>query len=87
MLTGGTVVLQYLQELKRRHTWDIHKVMVAADTTEAHERCTKRLAQTVKKNAKFLSSRAATVRYIAENAFQSAKTKAVKSNSPRLRRF
>ena len=51
-------------------TWDINKV--AVDSIEVREKCTKQLAQSVRKNAKSLSSRAATVRYIARNAFQSA---------------
>jgi len=51
---------------------------VVVDLTEVRERCTRRLAQTVRKNAKSLLSQAVTVRYIAGNAFQSAKAKAVK---------
>ena len=51
---------------------------VVVDSTEVREKCTRRLAQTVRKNAKSLSSREATVRYTAKNAFQSAKTKVVK---------
>lgn len=52
---------------------------VAVDSTEVRERCTRRLAQTVRKNAKSLSNQAATVRYTARSAFQSAKAEAVKS--------
>jgi len=62
---------------KKEVTWDINKV--EADSTEAREKCTRRLAQNAKKNAKFLSSQAVTVRYTARTAFQSAKAKAVKS--------
>jgi len=54
------------------------------DLTEARERCIRRYAQTAKKNAKSLSSRAETVRYIVRNALQNAKAKAVKSNQPGL---
>jgi len=45
------------------------------------ERCTRRLARNARKNAKSLSSRAATVQYIAKSVFRSAKAKAVKSNN------
>ena len=62
---------------KKEVTWDTDKV--AVDSAEGHGRCTRRLAQTVRKNAKSLSNPAATVRYTARNAFQSAKAKAVKS--------
>ncbi len=51
----------------------------AADLAEGLGRCTRRLAQSVKKNAKSLSNLAETVLYIARSAFQSARTKAVKS--------
>ncbi len=51
------------------------------DSTEVRERCTRRLAQTVRKNAKSLSSPAETVRYIARNVFQSARTKDVKKRA------
>ncbi len=61
---------------KKEVTWNINKV--AVDSTEVRERCTRRLAQTARKNAKFLSNRAATVQYIARNAFQSAEVKVVK---------
>ena len=56
--------------------WDINKV--AMYSIEAREKCTKQLAPSVRKNAKSLSSRAVTVRYIARNAFQSVKAKTVK---------
>ncbi len=59
----------------------------AADSTGVRERCIRRLAQTVRKNAKSLSNRAATVRYTARSAFQSAKAKAVKGKKPRLQVF
>ena len=58
-------------------TWHINKV-VAVDTAELHERCTRRFAQNVRKNAKFLLNLEKTVRYTAESATQSARTKVVK---------
>jgi hypothetical protein len=64
-------------KLTRRYTWVTNKV--AADMTEARGRCIRRLAQTARKNAKFLLSPAEIVRYIAVSAFQSAETKAVRA--------
>lgn len=61
--------------------------MVVEDMTEVQEKCTKQLAQSVKKNAKSLSSQAATVRYIAGNVFQNAKAKAVKNKQPEFQSF
>jgi hypothetical protein len=58
-------------------TWDTHKV-VAVDSAEGHERCTRRFAQNARKNAKSLSNPEMTARYTARNAFQSARTKAAK---------
>ena len=66
-----------LTEAKEEVTWDMNKA--AADLAESLGRCTRRLAQTVRKNAKSLSNLAETVLYIARSAFQSARTKAVKS--------
>ena len=57
------------------------------DSTEGRGKCTKRLAQIVRKNAKYLSSQEATDRYTAESVFQSAKAKAVKSKYLRLQDF
>lgn len=45
--------------------------------SEDRERCTKRLAQSVRKNVKFHSNPAKTVQYTARIASQSAKKKAV----------
>ena len=59
-------------------TWDIK--VVEEDSTEAREKCIKQLAQNVRRNVKFHSNRAETVRYTAGNAFQSVKAKAVKSS-------
>ncbi len=61
---------------KKEVTWLINEVMV--DSTDGPGKCTRRFAQTAAKNVRFLSSLAATVRYIARNAFQSARTKGVK---------
>jgi len=41
---------------------------------DSPEKCTKQLAQNARKNAKFLSSLAETVQYIAKSAFQLART-------------
>ena len=57
---------------KEEERWDI-KVVVAVDSTGVRGRCIRQLAQTVKKNAKFLSNPAATVRYTAGIALQNAK--------------
>jgi hypothetical protein len=48
------------------------------DSTEGHGRCTRRLVQIVRKNAKSLSSQAETVLYTAKNVSQSVKIAAVK---------
>ncbi|OGX00194.1 MAG: hypothetical protein A3I73_01135 [Omnitrophica bacterium RIFCSPLOWO2_02_FULL_45_16] len=48
------------------------------DSAEGHGRCTKRLAQNVRKNAKFLSSPAETAQYTAGTASQSVKKKDAK---------
>jgi len=58
-------------------TWHINKV-VAVDTAELHERCTRRFAQNARKNAKSLLNPEMTVRYTAGIAIQSARTKVVK---------
>jgi hypothetical protein len=55
-------------------TWGI-KVAVSA---EGRERCTKQSVRTAKKSAKFLSSQEKTGRYIARNAFRSARIAVVK---------
>ena len=52
-----------------------------ADTTEVRERCTRRFAKNARRNVKFLLNPAETVPYIARIAFQSARTKIVKSES------
>lgn len=57
--------------------WDFR--MAEAGSAEGRERCIKRFARNAKRNAKFLSSRAQIVRYIAKNVSQSVKTAAVKS--------
>jgi len=61
---------------RKETTWDTNKV--AVDSIEVREKCTKQLAQSVRKNAKSLSSQAVTVRYTARNAFQNVKAKTVK---------
>jgi hypothetical protein len=48
-------------------TWEKDKVVV--DSTERRERCTRRFAQTVRKNARSLSNPAETVQYTARSAF------------------
>jgi hypothetical protein len=54
-------------------TWDI-KVVVAVDLAAvAQGKCSRRLARNAKRNAKFLSSLAKTVRSIARTVSQSAK--------------
>ena len=47
---------------------------------EVRGRCTRRFAQNVIRNAKFLLSRAETVLYTAKSVFQSARKKGVKKN-------
>ena len=55
------------------------KVVVAAVAGSAGQgKCTKRLAQTARKNAKSLSNREMTVPYIARTVFRSARTKDAK---------
>jgi len=49
------------------------------DTTEVRERCTRRFAKNARRNVKFLLNLAETVPYTARIAFQSARTKIVKS--------
>ena len=65
---------------KKEVTWDINKIAVV-DTTEVRGKCTRRLAQNAIRNAKFLLNPVGTVQYIAKIAFQSARTKIVKSES------
>jgi hypothetical protein len=48
-------------------------VVVAVDSTRDQEKCSKRFAQVVKRNVKFLSNRAVTGQFIARNAFPNAK--------------
>lgn len=59
---------------KKEATWDMKKV-AAVDTAEGHGRCTRRFAQSVRKNAKSLLNPEMTVRYTARIAIQSARTK------------
>jgi hypothetical protein len=58
---------------KGRVVWRISKVVVLA----GREKCSRRPAQNVRKNAKFLLSPEKTVRYIARTAFRSVKIAAV----------
>ena len=51
---------------------------MVADLTEARGKCTRQLAQTAIKNAKFLSNRAEIARYIARTASQSVRVAAAK---------
>jgi len=51
------------------------------DTAKARGKCTRRLAKNARRNAKFLLNLAETVPYTARIAFQSARTKIVKSES------
>ena len=64
----------------KEEVWDSSKVVeVGVDLGEAgRERCSRRRAPIVKKNAKFLLSRAAAVPSTAKSVFQSAKKVAVK---------
>jgi len=55
-------------------TWHLDKVVGMA---EVSERCTRRHAQSVRKNAKSLLNQAETVLYTARNAFRSAEIVAV----------
>jgi len=52
--------------------------VAVVDTAEGHERCTRRFAQNVRKNAKSLLNPEMTVRYTARIAIQSARTQVVK---------
>jgi hypothetical protein len=61
---------------KGGEAWVI-KVAVAG-SAEGRERCTKRLAPSAKRSARYLSNPAKTVRCIAEIALQNVKTKDVK---------
>jgi len=60
----------------REVTWRMNEVVV--DLAVGHVRCIRRLAQTARKNAKFLLSPEKTVQYTAKNAFQSAGIAVVK---------
>ena len=55
-----------LTELKKETTWHLDKMMGMAGV---RERCTRRHAQNVKKNAKSLLNPAETVLYTARSAF------------------
>lgn len=68
----------YNCSLKEILKWDINKVVVV-DSAEGQGKCTRRFAQTAKRNAKSLSNPKTTVQYTAKIAFQNAK-KAVNSN-------
>ena len=56
--------------------WGTNKVTI--DSAAGRGRCTRRFAQTVKKNATSLLNQAAIVLYTARNVFRSAKIAAVK---------
>lgn len=63
----------------KEEVWVTIKVVAEVDsavgtTVDARENSTKRSVPTAKKNAKFLSSRPATVRFIARTAFPNART-------------
>ena len=53
-------------------------IRVVADLAEGRVKCTKPYARSAKKSAKFLSSRAEIVRYIARTVSQSGKIAAAK---------
>ncbi len=61
---------------RKEVTWHISKMVV--DSTDGRGKCTRRLAQTVRKNAKSLLNLAESVQYTAGSAFQSARLTAVK---------
>jgi hypothetical protein len=67
---------------KREVVWDTN--MAGVDMAQGHERCTRQLAQNVKRNARCLLSLGKTVRYIARIVFQSARTTAAKINKAYL---
>ncbi|KPK41181.1 MAG: hypothetical protein AMJ78_06250, partial [Omnitrophica WOR_2 bacterium SM23_29] len=69
--------IKIFTKTKKEVKWDISKV-AAVDTAEGRERCTRRFAQNVRKNAKSLLNPEMTVRYTARIAIQSARTKVVK---------
>ena len=71
------LVVKGVTNAKEEVAWDMNKA--TADLAEGLGRCTRRLAQTVRKNAKFPSNLAETVPCIARSAFQSARTKVVES--------
>ena len=59
-------------QLNKEEAWDTNNAVVVS--AAGRERCTRRLARNARKNAKFLSSREKTVRYIAKTVFRSEKT-------------
>lgn len=63
-----------LSILEKETIWHLDKVVMA----DVRERCTRQPVQNVKKNVKFLSNRAETVRFTAGNVFQSAMEAAAK---------
>src|SRR3990172_2021070 len=79
--------IKIIIKTKKEITWDINKV-VAVDTAGAEDRavdrrkCTRRFAQTARKNALSRLSQAETVRFTARNASQSVKIPGV--NEQRL---
>lgn len=61
---------------KKEVTW--HIKVVAAGSVEPREKCTRRLAQSAKKSAKFLLNLEKTVLYIVRIVFLSVRMQAVK---------
>ena len=81
------VGIQIIIKTKKEIQWDINKAVVvdtamAEDTAVDRRRCTKRFAQTARKNALSRLSQAETVRFTARNASQSVKIAGV--NEQRL---
>lgn len=58
----------------KEETWDFNKVAVLAGV---REKCTRRIARIAKRNAKFLSSRAWIVPFIARSVLRNARKAAV----------
>jgi hypothetical protein len=71
---------KYSAKLEKEVTWRISKV-VAVDSAELRERCTRRFVQNARKNAKSLLNPEMTVRYTAGIAIPSVRTKAVNERS------
>ena len=75
-LTGSGFHTGRRRRVNKEAAWRIKAAVV--DSAELRERCTKRLARNVRKNAKSHSSPERTVRYIARTVSRSARMRDVK---------